>query len=246
MLDKIETGVVSLDAMVNDLLHFTSDRDPQLRNVQLRELVEDVLSSLAPQLSAQRIDTSVDVGTDCALVADRGMLRRAVLNLALNAIDAMPQGGVLVATGYAGTGGVELEIADSGNGLSDDVRGRAFEPFFHHQEPRNRLGFGHRLSDRRGSRRRSGGGQLPRGRRRVHAAITATSPDPSGASSMNGKSAVKFHEPAGSEPNAAAGRVLVVDDHAQARESMTDILRQAGHQVDCYSSALEGVANSAA
>jgi signal transduction histidine kinase len=130
VLDKIESGIVSLDVMVNDLLHFTSDRDPQLRAVQLSELVQDVLSSLAPQLSAQRIDTSVDVGPDCTLVADRGMLRRAVLNLALNAIDAMPQGGVLVATGYAGTSGVELEIADSGGGLSDDVRGRAFEPFF--------------------------------------------------------------------------------------------------------------------
>jgi DNA-binding NtrC family response regulator len=38
-----------------------------------------------------------------------------------------------------------------------------------------------------------------------------------------------------------AGRVLVVDDHAQARESMADILRQAGHRVDCYSSAAEAL-----
>ena len=42
------------------------------------------------------------------------MLRRAILNLTLNAVDAMPRGGELVVTSYDGPGGFELEIADSG------------------------------------------------------------------------------------------------------------------------------------
>ncbi len=130
VLDKVESGFLSLDATVNDLLHFTSDRDPQLRSLELGELVQDVLSSLAPQLTAQRIHTSIDVAPNCSLVADRGMLRRVVLNLALNAIDAMPQGGSLVVTAHAGPGSIELKIADNGTGLTDEVRGRAFEPFF--------------------------------------------------------------------------------------------------------------------
>jgi len=130
VLDKVESGLLSLDATVNDLLHFTSDRDPQLRSLELGELVQEVLSSLAPQLSAQQIGTSVDVAQHCSLVADRGMLRRAVLNLALNAIDAMPQCGSLVVTAYTEPGSIELEIADSGAGLTEEVRGRAFEPFF--------------------------------------------------------------------------------------------------------------------
>ena len=58
------------------------------------------------------------------------MLRRCVLNLALNAIDAMPAGGELVVTSYSGHDGYELEIADSGPGLPEDVRRRMFEPFF--------------------------------------------------------------------------------------------------------------------
>jgi signal transduction histidine kinase len=58
------------------------------------------------------------------------MLRQAIYNLTVNALDAMPTGGELVVTSYSGPGAVELEIADSGTGLSDEARTRAFEPFF--------------------------------------------------------------------------------------------------------------------
>ena len=62
--------------------------------------------------------------------ADRDMLRRATLNLILNALDAMPDGGELAVTGAAGPRGVELEIADSGPGIDDGDSPRLFEPFF--------------------------------------------------------------------------------------------------------------------
>jgi two-component system sensor histidine kinase HydH len=48
----------------------------------------------------------------------------------LNAIDAMPHGGSLVITSYDGPDGFELEVADTGPGLSDEVRKRLFEPFY--------------------------------------------------------------------------------------------------------------------
>jgi signal transduction histidine kinase len=64
------------------------------------------------------------------LSADREMLRRAILNIALNALDAMPDGGQLIITAVATPSGVELEIADTGPGLSDEAQRRAFEPFF--------------------------------------------------------------------------------------------------------------------
>lgn len=130
VLDKVTAGFSALDAVVNDLLNFTSDRDPQLHTFPLRKLVEGVCGSLAPQLLAQAIDTVIDVPDGLRITADQEMLRRAVLNLALNALDAMPDGGTLTVTSVRTAGGLELEIADSGPGLSDEARDRAFEPFF--------------------------------------------------------------------------------------------------------------------
>jgi signal transduction histidine kinase len=130
VLAKIEAGCASLDTMVNDLLHFTSERDPVLRSFALRPLIDEVCASLAPQLTAQDIEFVVDVPAGETVTADRDMLRRAVLNLALNALDAMPDGGTLTITTCLTSRGLELEVADTGSGLSDDSVGRAFEPFF--------------------------------------------------------------------------------------------------------------------
>jgi len=130
VVNKIAAGITSLEATVSDLLHFTADREPRRRSVQPAVIVRDVLESLAPQLAAQHIATDVDVSPRVCVWADGDMLRRAVLNLVLNALDAMPDGGELAITCVESVRGVELEVADSGPGLSDDVRRQIFEPFF--------------------------------------------------------------------------------------------------------------------
>lgn len=127
---KVASGFTALDATVEDLLHFAADREPAREVVPLRALVAEVQTALAPQLDAQRIRAILDVPEGLTVHADRNMLRRAVLNLVLNALDAMPRGGELVVTGVAGPRRIELEIADSGPGLSDEALRRAFEPFF--------------------------------------------------------------------------------------------------------------------
>jgi signal transduction histidine kinase len=130
ILDKVDAGVLALDTTVNDLLHFTAQRDPHWSHVPLKPLVDDVCSSLAPQLAAQGIEVEANIPKGMSLSADREMLRRAILNIALNALDAMPDGGQLIITAVATPSGVELEIADTGPGLSDEAQRRAFEPFF--------------------------------------------------------------------------------------------------------------------
>jgi signal transduction histidine kinase len=112
------------------LLQFTADRDPRWQSLDVRELIDDVLGGLAPQLVAQGIVSYVDIPGGQRQSADRDMLRRAILNLFLNALDVMPDGGQLVVTAHAGAHGLEIEVADSGPGLSEQVRRRAFEPFF--------------------------------------------------------------------------------------------------------------------
>ncbi len=130
VMNKIEAGFNALEAIVSDLLQFTSPRDPSWQLVRVEALIREVCDSLAPQLEAQGIRAELDVEPQLTVFADHDMLRRATLNLILNALDAMPGGGELAVTGTTSPHGVELEIADSGPGIEDDDSPRLFEPFF--------------------------------------------------------------------------------------------------------------------
>ena len=129
VLSKVEAGFTALDVTVNDLLNFTANREPRWGSFLLRELVEEICESLSPQFDAQGIEPSIDVPPNTVVAGDREMLRRAILNLALNAVDAMTAGGDLVITSFDGPRSLELEIADSGPGLPQDQLRRLFDPF---------------------------------------------------------------------------------------------------------------------
>jgi signal transduction histidine kinase len=130
ILAKVEAGFTALEATVSDLLSFTAHRQPQWQTFLVGDLVNEICESLEPQLDAQMVDVDIDVPPNTLLSADRELMRRAVLNLVLNAIDAMPDGGTLVITSYENARGFELEVADSGPGLTDEVKRKAFEPFY--------------------------------------------------------------------------------------------------------------------
>ncbi|MEQ8208563.1 MAG: ATP-binding protein [Lacipirellulaceae bacterium] len=130
ILTKVEAGFTALDTTVNDLLNFTSQREPDWRSFLVRDLVDEIGESLAPQLEAQGIEITIDVPSETLLTADREMFRRALLNLTLNSLDVMNEGGDLVITSYDGPQGFELEIADSGPGFSEEQLSKLFDPFF--------------------------------------------------------------------------------------------------------------------
>jgi signal transduction histidine kinase len=130
VLEKVEAGFHTLNITVNDLLNFTSHREPLWHTFIVRDLVDDVCEALGPQMEAQGIDVSIDVPPNTLVSADRDMFRRALVNLVLNAVDAMPQGGEVVVTSFDSDTGFELEVADSGPGLSNDQLLHLFDPFF--------------------------------------------------------------------------------------------------------------------
>lgn len=107
-----------------------SVRDPRWQWINVRQVVDDVSESLTARLAAQGVETVADVPNQLSIMADRELLCDALSRLVTNALEAMPTGGRLVITSYVGPRGLELEVADSGWGLSDEARRRAFEPFF--------------------------------------------------------------------------------------------------------------------
>ena len=154
LLTNVEAGLTALDVTVNDLLNFTSHREPQRDSLPVNELIREVCDSLQPQFEAQSIEVTLDVPPETSIQADREMLRRALLNLVLNAVDVMPEGGELVFTSYDGPQGLELEIADSGPGLTPEQSTRAFDPFFTTKSDGTGLGLAivHRIAEAHGGR----------------------------------------------------------------------------------------------
>ncbi|MBN1587985.1 MAG: HAMP domain-containing histidine kinase [Pirellulales bacterium] len=130
LLGKIEAHLVVVDASVRGFLYLASDRNPRLCAFSLTKLIDEILESLARRIDAQSIDTVVDVPGSQTLWADRDMIRQALVNLMLNAVDTMPEGGTLTITSAWTDRGLELEVADTGPGLSEATRDRMFEPFF--------------------------------------------------------------------------------------------------------------------
>ena len=115
---------------MNDVLSFASHQPPQRQSFSIRELVAEICESISSQLVTQGVDLDLDICASHRLIADRNMLYQAVVNLILNALDAMPGGGELTITSYCGSDGVEIEVSDSGSGVPDGIRDRLFEPFF--------------------------------------------------------------------------------------------------------------------
>ena len=95
---------------------------PHCRSFDLRGLVESICRSLDRQMAAQGVQVDIDIPAGQTLTADGDMLRQAVANLVVHAMDAMPDGGALVVTSSVGPTAVELEIADSGPGLPAEAQ----------------------------------------------------------------------------------------------------------------------------
>jgi len=104
---------------------------PQLEIVDLNELVRESLKLFEAQLRAAGVTLRLELAADVrAIQADPSQLGRALQNLALNAIDAMPTGGTLTVRTISQDGGVRLEIADTGQGLTEEECDRLFTPYY--------------------------------------------------------------------------------------------------------------------
>jgi CheY-like chemotaxis protein len=221
------------------LLAFSRRQALQPVEVDLNKLVLDVEKLLRRTLGEHiEIETVLHAGL-WRTNADAGQLEAALLNLAINARDAMPEGGKLTIDTanarlddhYAAahsevTPGqyVVLTVTDTGTGMPDEIRERAFEPFFTTKEVGQGSGLG--LSMVYGFVKQSGGhvkiySELGQGTA-VKIYLPRTVPAPSRAPSTR---PVQEHIPAGSES------ILVVEDDPLVRAYMTDQLRNLGYAV---------------
>jgi two-component system NtrC family sensor kinase len=127
-------------AIVRNLLDFARERPMELKDVDLNAVVNESLQLVGHQIAM--LGESVEKRLDALppVHGDFGQLRQAVVNVALNACEAMTRGGKLTIATRAPDGGVELAISDTGPGIASEHLPRIFDPFFTTKEKGTGLG----------------------------------------------------------------------------------------------------------
>jgi two-component system NtrC family sensor kinase len=245
LLDAITNATDRGESLTRQLLTFSRRQMLQPCVIDLAERLPEIKDMLSRSL---RGDIDIRVGVpkrSCNVKVDPSELELALLNLAVNARDAMPSGGTLTITakpvvlrGKASEEGlsgefVAIRVADTGTGIASDVVPRVFEPFFTTKEVGKGTGLG--LSQVYGFAKQSGGTAGITSSSRRGTAVTLFLPQtwelPEQAREQNSAVAAKR----------AAGTVLLVEDNGEVADVAKSYLEELGYQVKRAASARAGL-----
>lgn len=130
-LDIIGSEIDRLNRVVKTFLDFTRPVELNLAEIPLERLLQEVADLAAPQAAAAGIEVSVSQQTDDArLNVDVDLIKQALLNIVVNAIEAMKQGGQLTLTSNVREDLAEIRINDTGPGIPEQMREKIFSLYF--------------------------------------------------------------------------------------------------------------------
>ncbi len=137
ILDEVLSQVERMDKAVRNLLSFARPPEPKMTLVDINELIGKLIDFLSPQFAKHGItvERKLTVGLPW-LVLDPDLMQQALLNISLNAIKAMPEGGKFSVETRAEEregdipGAIKIVFTDSGDGITPENLGRIFIPFF--------------------------------------------------------------------------------------------------------------------
>jgi signal transduction histidine kinase/CheY-like chemotaxis protein len=235
IVDELEQQVRHGAALSRQLLLFSRRETAKPERLDLNEVVGGA-TQLLRRLVRENTAFAVELADEpLPVFADRGQLDQILMNLVVNASDAMPEGGRLVIRTGAGEGEtVWLSVEDTGHGIPEEIRERIFEPFFTTKGAESGSGLGlavvhgivtHHSGTIRVSDRDGGGSvfriQLPR----AEAGEADDRPSP--------------RVDAEDLPHGNGERIVVVEDETGAREGLVDLLTMLGYEVAAVGSAEE-------
>jgi signal transduction histidine kinase len=155
-LKVIEEEIDRINEIVDQFLRFARPSPPLLEKAEVPTIFEETLQLLRPQVEKQRISVQKNFRSLPPITIDKEQMKQVVLNLLLNAIQAMPEGGRLRLSGKIPTGNqwIQLSIQDSGIGIPPQDMDKLFDPFFSTREGGIGLGLSiaHRIIDQHNGR----------------------------------------------------------------------------------------------
>ena len=130
-IEKIVASSLYAREVIKKLLLFSRQVEPSKTNVNLNKVVEEGLFFFEARCAKEGIDLKRSLASDLPEIgADRSQLNQVLVNLVVNAIQAMPEGGSLTVKTWAEKGSVVLTVQDTGTGMSEEILSRIFLPFF--------------------------------------------------------------------------------------------------------------------
>jgi two-component system, cell cycle sensor histidine kinase and response regulator CckA len=238
-LQVLEGAAIDGSETVRRIQQFARLRpDEEFVTVDVARIVEDAVAIIRPRWDEKiaqenrALELRLDLGATALIQGRPAALTELMTNLILNAIDAMPAGGTLtIGTRQAGLDTVLMTVADTGIGMPDAVRRRAFEPFF---STKGEGGSGLGLAMAYSIVKRHGGDIRVESEPGRGTTFTLTFP-----AAREVAEAEVMPMPTG--PRRAA-RILLVEDDAQVLATVHAVLRTAGHEVTAVATGAEGLA----
>ena len=122
--------ISNLKSIIGRFSDFSKMPQPNYQSVDLRELCESAIKLYQAQLTKADISCNLEISADRPIAADPELFHRALSNLILNSIEAMPKGGSLIIRAAEQTDSVRIEIADTGSGLAPEESAQLFTPYY--------------------------------------------------------------------------------------------------------------------
>jgi len=142
-LEKIESAIEYCNNIIQGLLDFARQTEPLLRPVTVGRAIDKAMSLAGHQIKMKTIDVSrEDTPSQSLVVADFNQLVQVIINLIVNAIQAMKEGGKLTIKTSQDDSWVRINIADTGQGILSENMDKLFTPFFTTKEDVKGVGLG--------------------------------------------------------------------------------------------------------
>ncbi len=127
----IVSQVSHLERMVEEVLGFTRISKPDFESVDINELIRSVVLAMSDMMDQNPIRMVLELQPDLPRArVDRVQIRQVLMNLIGNAVEAMPEGGILTITSTGERGYLEIGVFDTGAGIAREHWGKLFSPFF--------------------------------------------------------------------------------------------------------------------
>ena len=130
-IDIIDSEIRRLDRVVQTLVDFTRTRDLHLEEIDLRDLLEDVAMLAAPDAEQHGVTIERAIPAEpFPIKVDIDLMKQALLNVVINGVQAMPNGGALTMSAHRDDDVMVAEIRDHGGGIPQDAQDKIFELYF--------------------------------------------------------------------------------------------------------------------